>query len=83
MSKRQMIMLLGFFIIILPFLGFDSFVKTTISIIIGLLCIFIAYNIKSNIVQEVNVQGVNDNKSKDFPYVESITENSKNGNEGK
>ena len=83
MSKRQMIMLLGFLIIIFPFLGFDSSTKTIISIVIGLSTITVAYRAKPSLVEEIKIQNDKENKSKDLPYVESIIDNSKNVNEGK
>lgn len=82
MSKRQMIMLLGFVIIILPFLGFDSFTKTIISIIVGLLCIMVAYRAKPGLIGDIIIKHNEENIGKDLPYIESITENSKNGDGG-
>ena len=45
MSIRQTIMVLGFFIIIQPFLGFTSTIDTIINIIIGLIIIILAYRL--------------------------------------
>lgn len=50
MSKRQFIMLLGALIIILPFLGFPSSWDTAIMVLIGVLIIILAYNIKPLII---------------------------------
>jgi hypothetical protein len=46
MSKRQIIILLGVLIIILPFLGLPDSWKTILFILIGLLLILLAYTVK-------------------------------------
>lgn len=76
MSKRQIIMILGFVVIIIPFLGFGYSINTTITIIIGISIIAVSYNIKPII--SINDERPRDDKSKsknDLPYVESINDN--------
>lgn len=47
MSKRQWLMVTGVIVIILPFSGFPSSWNTSVSVILGLLIITIAYNLNS------------------------------------
>ena len=49
MSKRQILMLLGFLVLILPLSGFSSFWDSIIQFLIGIAIIFFAYQIGTRI----------------------------------
>ncbi len=64
MSIRQTIMVLGFFLIIQPFLGFTSIIDTVLNMVIGLIIIILAYKILP--VREEKLE----QKKTDLPFVE-------------
>lgn len=84
MSIRQTIMILGFFLIIQPFLGFTSTVDITLNIVVGLLIIILAYKIFPVDIVDSSSSGDNDKnynvatKKDDLPFVEH--RNSDNNN---
>lgn len=82
MSIRQTIMILGFFLIIQPFLGFNSSIDTILNVVVGLLIIILAYKIfpiqsgATNSDKDV-VSGndyKNSTKKEDLPFVEHKTD---------
>jgi hypothetical protein len=84
MSIRQTIMILGFFLIIQPFLGFTSTVDIILNIVVGLLIIILAYKIFPVDIVDSSSSGDNDKnynvatKKDDLPFVEH--RNSDNNN---
>ena len=67
MSKRQVIMLLGVCIVLLPFLGFPLFWDKIFYVIAGVLIVGIAYKIPSQKIFEItNSNKDNLNAVKDF-----------------
>lgn len=84
MSIRQTIMILGFFLIIQPFLGFTSAIDTTLNIIVGLLTIILAYRMfpvdgpdsESGDNKTLKVS----TKKDDLPFVEHKDSNIPNNN---
>ncbi len=76
MSIRQTIMILGFFLIIQPFLGFTSTVDIILNIVVGLLIIILAYKIFPVDIVDSSSSGDNDKnynvttKKDDLPFVE-------------
>lgn len=77
MSKRQIIMVLGFLVIVIPFFGFGYNINTAISIIVGITIIIIAYNSRPSLVDDSEKAKNYDSKDtkKDLPFVESINDN--------
>jgi hypothetical protein len=72
MSKRQVIMLLGVLIIILPFLGFTSFWDMIINVVAGVVIIGIAYRMApANMIMPTRKSEKSDNS-------ENISQNTKN-----
>ncbi len=70
-------MILGFLVIIIPFLGFGYSINSIITIIIGISIIAVSYNI-----QPVHFDSNEKSKDKskhevkgDLPYVENISDN--------
>ncbi len=86
MSIRQTIMILGFFLIIQPFLGFTSTVDIILNIVVGLLIIILAYKIFPVDIVDSSSSGDNEKnknynvttKKDDLPFVEH--RNSDNNN---
>jgi hypothetical protein len=91
MSIRQTIMILGFFLIIQPFLGFSSTVDIILNIVVGLLIIILAYKIFPTGIRdlsssEVSKESIKYNSSKslekkdDLPFVEHNNSDNTNSN---
>ncbi len=82
MSKRQIIILLGLLIILLPFLGFNSRWDTVISVIVGILIIYLASSIqpqnlskKDSINKSQSFSNSTDTQeSQDLPFVDHRTD---------
>jgi len=76
MSSRQIIIILGILIGLLPFLGFSSSWDTVISVFTGMLIIILAYRL-SPITKDSSIK---DNKEKNLPFVENKNESEMNHN---
>jgi hypothetical protein len=75
MSSRQVIIILGILIGLLPFLGFNSTWDTVISVFTGMLIIILAYRLSP-----ITKDSVKDNKEKNLPFVENKNESEVNPN---
>lgn len=86
MSSRQVIIILGVLIILLPFLGFNSTWDMVISILTGLLIIILSYRlspIKKNKTKQDEGDKTEVTKSQtqnDLPFVENKNESELDNN---
>ena len=86
MSSRQVIIILGVLIILLPFLGFNSTWDMVISILTGLLIIILSYRlspIKKNKTKQDEGDKTEITKSQtqnDLPFVENKNESELDNN---
>lgn len=86
MSSRQVIIILGILVILLPFSGFNSTWDTVISIIAGLLIIILSYRlspIKKNKTKQYEGDKTEITKSQtqnDLPFVENKNESQLDNN---
>lgn len=86
MSSRQVIIILGVLIILLPFLGFNSTWDMVISILTGLLIIILSYRlspIKENKTKQDEGDKTEITKSQtqnDLPFVENKNESELDNN---
>lgn len=75
MSSRQIIIILGVLVILLPFLGFNSNWDKIINILIGLLIIILSYRlspIKQNKKTDIEGDKIENTKTQnDLPFVEN------------
>lgn len=75
MSKRQILMLLGFLVLILPLSGFSFFWDSIIQFLIGIAIIFLAYQIGTQVIcDKSNKDKTDETKisvSSDLPFVDS------------
>jgi hypothetical protein len=67
MSKRQILILIGTWIIILPFLGFPEWLKTSFFAITGIYLTIIGYTIK---LSSNRLNGSNRSNQGEVPFVE-------------
>jgi TRAP-type C4-dicarboxylate transport system permease small subunit len=78
MSKRQWLIIFGVIVAILPFLGFPSSWIAVLSVIIGILIVFIAYRIQPNSISKNSKEAMpfSEHKSEPEKVMNDINSNS-------
>ncbi len=67
MSKRQVIMLLGVWVMAFLFLGFPAYIDEILSVIVGLSVVIIAYNMN---IDNCSASDRENNSNNDLPFVD-------------